>query len=210
MRLSPRQRRLAADHEALVRLQNESSIFYFRAPSSGMECYDLHFRGIGLWQMRDGRVVPRDEHHVRVELGSAYPRMMPALSWRTPIFHPNISTGGVVCLGGYSTFWVPSLKLDELCTMLWDMIRYKNFDIHSPYNREAALWVRDQATLSFPLDHRGLRDRISGEAPPVVDAALVHNTTPPPVLVGGNRRPHFPESTSPSRHPAAPEILFID
>ena len=27
----------------------------------------------------------------------------------------------MVCLGGYGTHWVPSVQLDELCMMLWDM-----------------------------------------------------------------------------------------
>jgi hypothetical protein len=64
-----------------------------------------------------------------------------------------------VCLGGYSTHWVPSLQLDQLCIMLWDMIRYVNYDVQSPYNREAAAWVREQREWSFPLDPRHLRDR---------------------------------------------------
>jgi hypothetical protein len=85
---------------------------------------------------------------------------MPALHWKTPIFHPNISTNGVVCLGGYGTHWVPSLTLPELCNMIWDMIRMKNFDIKSPYNRDAAAWVRDHGEGRFPLDQRPLRDRV--------------------------------------------------
>ena len=87
--------------------------------------------------------------------------MMPELTWMSPIFHPNISASGVVCLGGYGTHWVPSLSLDELCGMLWDMIRYRNFDVESPYNREAALWAKTQTRFAFPLDDRPIRDRIA-------------------------------------------------
>ena len=72
---------------------------------------------------------------------------MPEIRWLTPIYHPNISEIGMVCLGGYGTHWVPSLQLDELCGMLWDMARYHNYDIRSPYNREAALWVANQTTF---------------------------------------------------------------
>src|SRR5947208_3622330 len=92
------------------------------------------------------------------ELGAGYPRTMPELRWLTPIYHPNISEIGMVCLGGYGTHWVPSLNLDELCGMLWDMARYHNYDIRSPYNREAALWVANQSAFLFPLDTRPLRD----------------------------------------------------
>ena len=47
--------------------------------------------------------------------------------------------------------------------MLWDMIRFKNFDTESPYNREAALWAKNQQEFEFPIDPRSVRDRITGE-----------------------------------------------
>jgi hypothetical protein len=87
--------------------------------------------------------------------------MMPELVWKTPIFHPNISSSGVVCLGGYGTYWVPSVTLDELCTMLWDMIRYKNFDPESPYNRQAALWAKQHSASRFPVDPRPIRNKVA-------------------------------------------------
>lgn len=87
--------------------------------------------------------------------------MIPELAWQTPIFHPNISATGVVCLGGYGTHWVPSLMIDELCHMLWDMIRYQNYDTESPYNRAAAVWAREQTEFPFPLDERPLRDQLT-------------------------------------------------
>ena len=43
--------------------------------------------------------------------------------------------------------------------MLWDMARYHNYDIRSPYNRDAALWVASQTAFMFPVDPRPLRDR---------------------------------------------------
>ena len=89
-------------------------------------------------------------HQVEIKLGASYPRTMPEIRWLTPIYHPNISEIGMVCLGGYGTHWVPSVQLDELCMMLWDMARYHNYDIRSPYNRDAALWVANQTTFLFP------------------------------------------------------------
>jgi hypothetical protein len=83
---------------------------------------------------------------------------MPEIRWVTPIYHPNISEIGMVCLGAYGTHWVPSLALDELCVMLWDMARYQNYDIRSPYNREAAQWAAVQSGFRFPMDPRPLRD----------------------------------------------------
>ena len=156
---TPRIRRLKSDLAALERLRAESSVFDFRASNGNPpQQYLLRFSGTSLARDR-GKVAPREHHEVEIRLGSQYPRTMPELRWMTPIYHPNISEIGMVCLGAYGTHWVPSLALDELCLMLWDMARYQNYDIRSPYNREAALWAANQSTFRFPMDTRPLRDR---------------------------------------------------
>jgi len=170
--------------------------------------------------MKTGELALRDVHEVTIELAAAYPRLIPNLSWKTPIFHPNISSSGVVCLGGYGTNWVPSLTLDEMCTMLWDMIRYRNFDTESPYNKDAALWARSQTNYQFPLDNRSLRNQISGQE---MNAARepIRNSSPPPVISpapkslaasiassifsSGSGRPNSrPANSSPSGRPTVP------
>lgn len=156
---SPRDRRLKSDYEAMLRLQDESSIIRFSSRGTPADQYIVTFYGAGTCRREESQeVLIRQEHTIWINLTAAYPRMIPELSWRTPIFHPNVSASGVICLGAYQTNWVPSLKLDELCLMLWDMIRYQNFDSESPYNREAAMWARDHKHR-FPLDPRPLRDR---------------------------------------------------
>ena len=90
----------------------------------------ISFRGKGLWRDR-GKVRVLDDHRVEVKLGASYPRTIPEIRWITPIYHPNISEIGMVCLGGYGTHWVPSVQLDELCVMLWDMARYHNYELAS-------------------------------------------------------------------------------
>lgn len=165
-RESPRIRRLRNDLRALETLRSESTVVDFVAPGNlygGLpESYVIRFFGKGLWRPEgSNEVMLRDRHEVAVTLGASYPRMQPELQWKTPVFHPNISAGGVVCLGGYQTHWVPSVNLDELCTMLWDMIRYANYDVESPYNREAAQWARTQGQFTLPLDNRPIRDRVA-------------------------------------------------
>jgi hypothetical protein len=178
MRRSPRQRRLESDWTAMQQLRADSSLFDFRTPETPFagppESYLVQMRGPGLWQPEGAdRVLLREGHEILVRLGAAYPRMIPELVWRTPIFHPNISAHGAVCLGGYSTHWAPSLQLDELCAMLWDIARYANFDANSPYNRAAAHWVRTQTQFSFPIDPRPLRDRsMRGTGPRGLQASV--------------------------------------
>lgn len=209
---SPRIRRLEADFLAINKLAAESSIFEFHAAGSLPETYRFVFHGPGTWKTDRNTVAIRQSHEIMVELGAAYPRMMPALNWQTPFFHPNVSSSGVVCLGGYGTNWVPSLRIDELCVMLWDMIRYKNYDVMSPYNREAALWAREQKDFALPLDPRPLRDRVS--SPKRETSSSARTQVKPPVVV---RVPKHGGASAPmamSAHPSEPrepgEILFLD
>ena len=174
MHESPRLRRLRNDLIALERLRDESSVLRFRASGNPTQHYLIEFRGKSLARVR-GRVALVERHEVEIKLGASYPRTMPELRWLSPIYHPNISEIGMVCLGGYGTHWVPSLNLDELCGMLWDMARYHNYDVRSPYNREAALWVANQVVFSFPIDPRPLRDiraalgRVDAPTVPVIE-----------------------------------------
>jgi len=154
---SPRIRRLRNDLAALDRLRSESSLFQFQSVGSPPYHYQIVFKGGGL-RRENGKVKVSTTHRVEIKLGASYPRTIPEIRWLSPIYHPNISEIGMVCLGGYGTHWVPSVQLDELCMMLWDMARYHNYDIRSPYNRDAALWVANQTSILFPTDPRPLRD----------------------------------------------------
>ena len=163
----------------------------------------MDFRGRSLARER-GKVVIRDRHEVEIKLGASYPRTMPEIRWLTPIYHPNISEIGMVCLGGYGTHWVPSLNLDELCGMLWDMARFHNYDIRSPYNREAALWVANQSSFLFPLDSRALRDlRVAlGRVDPSAPADV------PPAAGGSDG--NAPPAPPPSSRPASKASKYAD
>ena len=179
---SPRDRRLKSDLQALERLKMASSILDFVVQDSPPTRYLVSFRGKGLMQPpNNDAVVIQEFHQVEIRLGVNYPRSKPDLKWKTPIFHPNISALGQVCLGGYSTHWVPSLNLDELCEMLWDMLRYANYDVKSPYNYKAARWVERQQQYRFPLDARSLRDK--------VQAGLVDASTLDPIKESGQVKP---------------------
>ena len=154
---SPQIRRLKNDHAAMERLLTESSILQFKTSGSIPTRYLVEFSGRTLGREK-GRISVRTTQRVEISLGASYPRSMPEIRWITPVFHPNISEIGTVCLGGYGTHWVPSLHLDDLCGMLWDMARYYNYDVRSPYNREAALWCATQTGYTYPIDGRPLRD----------------------------------------------------
>jgi ubiquitin-protein ligase len=222
---SPRIRRLRSDLAAMERLKAESSVIHFRTAGSPAQRFLVEFRGRSLSRDK-GKVGSRERHEVEIKLGASYPRTMPEIRWITPIYHPNISEIGMVCLGGYGTHWVPSLMLDELCVMLWDMARYHNYDVRSPYNRDAAHWVANQTTFVFPTDPRPLRDLRAalGRLAPEPPSAPAPDVPPPPVPVAEVKdedvryesicvldleidlRP--PAAASPQ--PADSEVIFID
>ena len=221
---SPQMRRLKHDLAAMERLSDESHVLRFRSFGQPATRYLIEFRGRSLARER-GKVVIADRHEVEIKLGVSYPRTMPELRWITPIYHPNISEIGLVCLGGYGTHWVPSLHLDELCNMLWDMARYHNYDIRSPYNREAALWAANQTTFPFPIDARPLRDkRVAMGRIEVAEVVLVEGkpAIPLPGPVAAQPDPEMEEFLildfevdlrPPSLVPARPpqeDVIFLD
>jgi ubiquitin-protein ligase len=206
---SPQQRRLRTDRAALERLQAESTILRFTAFGSPATRYLIEFRGKSLARER-GKVAIAENHQVEIKLGSSYPRTMPELRWLTPVYHPNISEIGLVCLGGYGTHWVPSLQLDELCVMLWDMARFHNYDLRSPYNRDAALWAANQSTFRFPTDPRPLRD-LSAGSPRHEDGPVVAGNNAEPIVLLESEVMEGPDpAPEPARREDVPEVLFLD
>jgi len=196
----------------MERLQAESSVLRFRPQGKPpVQHYLIEFRGESLARER-GKVFLQKRHEVEIKLGASYPRTMPEIRWQTPIYHPNISEIGMVCLGGYGTHWVPSLNLDELCGMLWDMARFHNYDIRSPYNREAALWVANQSTFRFPLDSRPLRDlraalgRVDAESPSSPPGAKPASTAINGDLKGSGRYQDFVRKLAASLRSENPRI----
>jgi ubiquitin-protein ligase len=158
---SPRLRRLRADRKAMEALDGESNVLEFEAFGDPPGRYVVTLHGPGTVRDDGGAVRTEATHQLEILLGADYPRRKPLIRWLTPIFHPNISTAGAVCLGGYTSNWVPSIGLADLCEMLWDMLRYANFDVTNPFHREAADWAREQTAFPLPLDDRPLRDRLA-------------------------------------------------
>lgn len=195
---SPRLRRLQRDFEELQQLISETTILkaWAKRPyaNSPPDRYRLEFHGRGIESVHGASIVTREVHDIQVTLGPDYPRLQPELQWRTPIFHPNVAANGSVCLGALHWHWTPSMSLVDLCRMLWDMIRYANFDWQSPLNFAAANWVKSQPAAMFPLDTRPLRDRVASQpedrlsvrmgagGPRVVPPAVPPRTAVPPPL----------------------------
>jgi hypothetical protein len=92
---------------------------------------------------------------MEIYLPTRYPTEPPYMRWMTPMFHPNISKNGSVCIGVADQDWAPSLSLAWLVEQIADMITYKSYNIDDPWNKEAAEWAKEN-TDRFPADDRTL------------------------------------------------------
>jgi ubiquitin-protein ligase len=226
---TPRVRRLKADNDAMKVLKENSTIVDYQALGEPAERYLITLKGKGLLRKSESDPVEVAEvHRVEIRLGIDYPRSRPDLQWLTAIYHPNISAVGAVCLGGYSTNWVPSLGMAELCEMLWDMVRYANYDPKSAYNYAAGRWSETQTQFDFPLDPRNLRDRMTktvgdnvirfsdpkaakGSAPPREAPAIVRPPEEDVLIINDDTpvRPAAPQFRPQPRPRAADDDILI-
>jgi ubiquitin-protein ligase len=145
--MTPRDRRLIADLEAMTRLATvQSQRFAFEADGAPPEQYSVAISVTGLARGIDGVPVLRDEHRFDAYLHRDYPRQAPFLTWRTPIFHPNIlppSRNGGVCIGS----WSPSEGLADLCERIARLVSYESFSLEDVLDHEAADWVNGNSLV---------------------------------------------------------------
>ena len=157
-----RTRRLRSEYRRLQELASESDNFLIEeALGDPPEIYVVAFQCKGVAGPTGVPASFSDLHRVRISLGQSFPLQRPGLEWLTPIFHPNVSADGkMVCISQ----WYATQFLDNLCTMLWRMIQYRNFDPYNPLNLRAAEWALAHGSL-FPLDNRPLRHAVAPAAP---------------------------------------------
>lgn len=94
-----------------------------------------------------------NKHIVEILVHDDYPLSMPFVQFYSPIFHPNIWTGGKVCLG-----WFPiPYQLTDICLHIAKMIDYQVYDLNSPSNNTAANWANLNRSL-FPLERSSSTD----------------------------------------------------
>ena len=143
--LSPRQRRLVADYEA-VRAEFAGHEHVRVDPIGHLppEAYRITYKLKGLTLEGDQPVVA-EEHVVDLRLPLGYPREQPLASPTTAIFHPNVAA--TYCIGDY---WSAGQPLTDIIAKMGDMIQYRVFNVKSPLNAVAARWVAENETI-FPI-----------------------------------------------------------
>jgi ubiquitin-protein ligase len=136
----------------LLRERSGGRLTFQTGPVKPPHQYLVTLRCSGLY-LKQGVVSEIGEHQVQIELGPEYPIRPPDLVWRTPIYHPNI-LAWKVCLVGQN--WGAKTHLDDVCIWLWDMVRYRLYNLNDPLDKPASAWAA-QHEDRFPLDPFDLR-----------------------------------------------------
>jgi ubiquitin-protein ligase len=185
--LSPRMRRLRADHKLMSELASQSELIEFKSKAARIglpsDSYIVTYKCRGVVSV-DKQGVPKfgKVHQVEIYLHNQYPQRWPGMKWLTPIWHPNINhLNGSVCID--AAWWTASRSLDRLVIMLGEMVQYKNFHDDPtkppfPWDPEAARWCRDYRARNpnaFPVDQRELLrpERIKIKTTPQVKKSRV-------------------------------------
>lgn len=159
-RMSPRIRRLTAEHEQLMKaFKDFEPIRIKNTVGFPPEVYEIeyHIRSFEPGDSPTDQPKPRDTHRVRIELTSDYPRISPRCKMLTPIFHPNFDES-TICIGDH---WTAGERLVDLVIRIGEMIGFQAYNIRSPLNGEAAMWA-DLNGAKLPSDPRNMR-------PPALD-----------------------------------------
>lgn len=136
---------LYKDHNVMQGLVRANPNIEFEANASqAPNLYRLTFRCETFISAPNGNDCPKTgyEHRLEIRLEASYPRNPPRVTWKTPIFHPNINdTHGAVCLGALGKDYKPDVGMGKLVTMLYDMAQYRNYDVTNAFNPDAAQWA---------------------------------------------------------------------
>jgi len=161
--MSVRNKRLQNDFQALSELVNDSGGTLAIISTNGNPPYEyvIEYRCRGIERLRryePDEPVFRNTHRVEITLGSNYPREQPAAKFLTPIFHPNVYSSLIICLG---SDWTISETLKELVIRIGKIIQYA-YDItnlNSPANGEAKSWA-ERNMWRFPIDTQTFKSQI--------------------------------------------------
>jgi ubiquitin-protein ligase len=154
-KMSPRVRRLTAEHEQLMKAFKEFDAIRIKSTEGfPPEAYEVEYH-VNSFEPGDSpasQPKPRAVHRVKIELTQDYPRLTPRCKMLTPIFHPNFDET-TICIGDH---WTAGERLVDLVIRIGEMIGFQQYNIRSPLNGQAAMWA-DLNGAKLPSDPRNLR-----------------------------------------------------
>ena len=113
------------------------------------EIYKVKYAIRSIEKLEKGDPVFRNEHIAEIQLTSDYPRQAPKCRLLTPIFHPNFDET-TICVGDH---WAAGERLSDLVVRIAEMLAFQAYNIRSPLNGQAAMWV-DLHPNDLPTDRQ--------------------------------------------------------
>ena len=107
------------------------------------------------------------EHTLHFKLSRNYPYQMPLVKWKMPIWHPNVSPSGGVCIGALKTEnWNESNDLKEVAVAIVNFLQSPN--PNHPFNSEAAKWYKENpgALLQAKKEDQRIEAELKRTEPP--------------------------------------------
>jgi len=162
--MSGRERRLESDYQGLLRLcvsnKNIKLLEYIPEPRK----YVIQISNIvGVESINpDDSPRYRTQHLLEISnFTNRYPEpvldAIPTVHFKTPLFHPNVGSGGWTCI--YGNNMTENQPLSVLVFRLITMIQYANTDFGSPANPSAKSWYeRNKHKGWFPLGKKSGND----------------------------------------------------
>jgi len=185
-----REQRLIADHKKIIDISNRSPyITILEKIGKPPFEYLVKFTSRGIEKLDENQnPILREDHRFRIKLGPEYPFGIPFVQCETPIFHPNISANGKVCIG--NDWQGGGRYLDDLITFIAQMVRYEGIDLiisSDAFRIDGYLWAKrvfEEKPDIFPIDKRDLFS-ISGQR---ISHIGVNSTSTPTISVKRKRK----------------------
>jgi len=134
------------------------------------------------------------EHTLHVILSRNYPYQMPLVEWKTPIWHPNVSLTGGVCIGALKTHnWNDKHDVKEVAVAIVNFL--VSPDATDPFNRYAADWYKENpgALLRAKKEDQRIENELMNAEIPKEDK--------PRIKIQGTTKPVEAHTPKPSDKP---------
>lgn len=141
--MSPRQRRLMADYEA-IRAEFAGHPHIRVEPLGVMppELYRITYQLRSL-RLNGDQPYVAEGHTVELRLPLGYPREQPLAVPKTEVFHPNVDATKY-CIADY---WSAGQPLVDIIVKIGEMLQFRVHNVKSPLNGLAARWVSENEAL---------------------------------------------------------------
>ena len=143
---NPIENKPKSDYSKLPPIERRLSRELDECENNGLPCYKVGTQHLYMCKINgpENSDYENKSYNLQIIIEGNYPYDAPKIKFCTPIFHPNISNDGVICLDILKSAWSPALSLYKTLISIQSLLTDPNPD--SPLNSEAArLYKNDRS-----------------------------------------------------------------